>query len=754
MCTWIVLALGKWVQLTHTHTQPTTTPSTFVPPLMTFVPFKLSKTVLSHSNDVRAVGFVNGQDIVSSSRDGTCVLTSQDGNSTVLVEGTSFLNSLSVDNVSKTVFVGSHDSSIIAVNLQTLAQTYYLGHEANVSCLDTINDGKALLASGSWDHTVRVWESPESSFALTGHTQNVWGVKFVSPTQLLSASADKTIKLWDLTSRKCVKTFTGHTDAVRAIALVSSTSFVSASNDGTLKFWNLEGGSLSTKTITGHSSFIYTLAVSENYIFSGGEDRTVHVWDKNSHASVQTIILPSISEWSVAVNPVNGDMAVGSSDNTARVFTQSDARVASLSDLELFEDAVKGTAIGESEIDESQVKDSSVLKSPGKQEGQVVIVRNGRQLEAHQYSNGVWSKLGDVVGKSQASGSKKETYNGKKYDYVFDVDIEDGQPPLKLPFNNSDNPYNVAEAFILENQLPTSYLQQVVQFLITNSQAKNFDSAPAPAASASTASPSTAGGEQSGTQPATGERYVPPAYSTLVPLKAFQAGPLLKALTQIAAKHGDDISKLQIDALLNSLPSSGSELLRVAIELSNKWKDDINDLLPVYDLLRVAIANAGSLSEQGIWVILLGTLDADIPKHCMLSIRGINNLIARPDFNPQSKVSSAMLGQAIDMIMALTTVDSPQLATKPFTVALATLVLNLAVHQITYLDYVPLIEQVAPKVAAAADDEALYRLALAVSLRLGINSAEGANYSSQWFKNGQQPRLVNLVNGMKPYLKQ
>lgn len=720
---------------------------------MTFVPFKLSKTVLSHSNDVRAVGFVNGQDIVSSSRDGTCVLTSQDGNSTVLVESTSFLNSLTVDNASKTVFVGSHDSSIIAVNLQTLTQTYYLGHEANVSCLDCLNDGKPLLASGSWDHSVRIWESPESSFALTGHTQNVWGVKFVSSTRLLSASADKTIKLWDLSARKCIKTFTGHTDAVRAVGLTSPTTFVSASNDGTLKFWNLEGGSLSTKSVEAHSSFIYSLAVSENYIFSGGEDRTLRVSNKNTGAIEQIIMLPSISEWSVAVNPANGDIAVGSSDNTARVFTQSDARVAPLSELELFADAIKGTAIGESEIDESQIKDSSVLNSPGEQEGQVVIIRSGRQLEAHQFSNGVWSKLGDVVGKSQASGSKKETYNGKKYDYVFDVDIEDGQPPLKLPFNNTDNPYIVAEAFVLEHQLPTSYVQQVVQFLITNSQARGFDATPATNAGAlSSSTPSSTGGE--GTHPTTGERYTPPAYSTLLPLKAFQIDPLLKALKQIAAKHDVDISKLQIDALLQSLPSSGSELLRVAIDLSNKWKDDINDLLPVYDLLRIAISNAGSLNEQGIWVVLLGALDADIPKHCLLSIRGINNLIARPDFNPQSKVSSAMLGQAIDMIMALTTVDSPQLATKPFAVALATLTLNLAVQQITYLDYVPLIEQVAPKVVAAGDNEALYRLALAISLRLGINPAEGAHYKLEWFEKSQESRLTALLNGMKSYLKQ
>lgn len=44
-----------------------------------------------------------------------------------------------------------------------------------------------------------------------------------------------------------------------------------------------------------------------------------------------------------------------------------------------------------------------------------------------------WQKIGDVV---DAVGSgRKQLYEGKEYDYVFDVDIQDGVPPLKLPYN-------------------------------------------------------------------------------------------------------------------------------------------------------------------------------------------------------------------------------------------------------------------------------------------------------------------------------
>ena len=53
-----------------------------------------------------------------------------------------------------------------------------------------------------------------------------------------------------------------------------------------------------------------------------------------------------------------------------------------------------------------------------------------------QWDNGSgWQKIGDVV---DAVGSgRKQLYEGREYDYVFDVDVQEGAPPLKLPYNAS-----------------------------------------------------------------------------------------------------------------------------------------------------------------------------------------------------------------------------------------------------------------------------------------------------------------------------
>lgn len=53
---------------------------------------------------------------------------------------------------------------------------------------------------------------------------------------------------------------------------------------------------------------------------------------------------------------------------------------------------------------------------------------------------------------------------------MFDVDIEDGKPPLKLPYNLSDNPYEAATKFLGDNELPITYLDNVANFITQNTQ--------------------------------------------------------------------------------------------------------------------------------------------------------------------------------------------------------------------------------------------------------------------------------------------
>jgi phospholipase A-2-activating protein len=56
----------------------------------------------------------------------------------------------------------------------------------------------------------------------------------------------------------------------------------------------------------------------------------------------------------------------------------------------------------------------------------------------------------------------------KEYDFVFSVDFDESKPPVKLPYNRSDDPWHVAQKFLEDNELPQSYLDTVAKFILQN----------------------------------------------------------------------------------------------------------------------------------------------------------------------------------------------------------------------------------------------------------------------------------------------
>ncbi|CAK9436055.1 uncharacterized protein LODBEIA_P06130 [Lodderomyces beijingensis] len=451
--------------------------------------YRLSSTLSGHEQDVKSVASAQINDlpiIVSVSRDATTrkwhqVNRSSSTDSQIIFNSPSsaFLNSTAIIATPQGHLVasGCQDGMIYVNDLHE--DSYYkgdgdckyqlIGHGGNVCALSFAH---GQLISSSWDSHAIVWnlEDMSTKYVLKGHESSVWDAKIVAPDQYLTAGADKTIRLWNFDHE--VLKFVGHTDVVRKLAVLphDKKEFVSCSNDGTIRVWNLQTGE-NTKVLRGHESFVYDVALlPDGKLVSTGEDRTVHVWDLDSGKVVQVITLPCISVWCVTVLP-NGDFAVGGSDKLIRVFTQNQERVASASELEEFTKAVESSSISEQSLDDlkkTDIPSIDVLRKPGKKEGATIMVKTAQgTIEAHQWSGGAWHKIGDVVGGASSSSSKK-SFNGKEYDYVFDVDIKDGAPPLKLPFNLNENPYTVAEKFLADNELPSSYTEEVVRFLETN----------------------------------------------------------------------------------------------------------------------------------------------------------------------------------------------------------------------------------------------------------------------------------------------
>ncbi|XP_069096867.1 phospholipase A-2-activating protein isoform X2 [Pleurodeles waltl] len=368
------------------------------------------------------------------------------------------------------IATGGNDHNICVFTLDSPIALYTLKGHKNTVC--SLSSGKfGTLLSGSWDTTAKVWLNDKCMMTLQGHSAAVWAVKIL-PEQglMLTGSADRTIKLWK--AGRCEKTF---------------------------------------------SDFVTT-----------GEDRSMRIWKQGE--CVQTITLPAQSIWCCCVLD-NGDIAVGSSDGVIRVFTESAQRMATAQEIKDFEEELSNSTIDPKSDDIGDIKMEELpgrehLNEPGTREGQTRLIKVDGKVEAYQWSTSEerWMKIGDVVGSSGATQqtSGKVLFEGKEYDYVFSIDVNESGPSFKLPYNKSDDPWLVAYNFLQKNDLNPMFLDQVAKFIIDNTVGQTITQT-----DTTFADPFTGGGRYvpgssapppSGIDPFTGGgRYVPGSASNTVP---------------------------------------------------------------------------------------------------------------------------------------------------------------------------------------------------------------------------------------------
>ncbi|KAF8334328.1 WD40 repeat-like protein [Cantharellus anzutake] len=93
---------------------------------------------------------------------------------------------------------------------------------------------------------------------------------------LMSGSLDNTMKMWDIESATCLKTYFGHIEGLWAVD-VDKRHLVSASHDRTIKIWNREEA-LCRHTLVGHRAAATCLKITDDKIFSGSDDGDIRIW--------------------------------------------------------------------------------------------------------------------------------------------------------------------------------------------------------------------------------------------------------------------------------------------------------------------------------------------------------------------------------------------------------------------------------------------------------------------------------------------
>lgn len=200
------------------------------------------------------------------------------------------------DNILAT---GSYDATIKIWDIATGEEIRTLrGHTSGIRCLQF--DGSKLI-SGSIDHTVKIWNlrSGECMSTYTGHSDGVIGLHFDSAL-LATGSMDHTIKVWNFED-KSTFVLRGHTDWVNAVRVDSaSRTCLSASDDSTVRLWDLDSRTC-IKTFEGHVGHVQqVVTLPHDYEFDDDDDNAAaaehgHVHDSDDESSSHTIISSSSS---------------------------------------------------------------------------------------------------------------------------------------------------------------------------------------------------------------------------------------------------------------------------------------------------------------------------------------------------------------------------------------------------------------------------------------------------------------------------
>ncbi len=215
------------------------------------------------------------------------------------------------------------------------------GHSHVIRACAVTADGKHVV-SASDDKTLKVWDLATGHELLTfsGHSESVIACA-VTPdgTRMISASWDDTLKVWDLNSGHELLTFLGHSKGVTACVVTpDGTRMVSASDDKTLKVWDLATGH-ELLTLSGHSDWVDACVVTADgtRVISTSHDKMLKVWDLDSGHELLTLSGHSRSVSACAVTADGTRVVSASRDKTLKVWDlDSGACLATLYGTSLF----------------------------------------------------------------------------------------------------------------------------------------------------------------------------------------------------------------------------------------------------------------------------------------------------------------------------------------------------------------------------------------------------------------------------------
>ncbi|KAI1634791.1 WD40 repeat-like protein [Biscogniauxia mediterranea] len=230
---------------------------------------------------------------------------------------------------------GSLDGTVKIWNWRTGTCINSLNHQAGVISVHMEGD---LLASGSMDKSIKIFNfKTQQSYCLRGHQDWVNQVRLdVASRTVFSASDDCTVKLWDLDSKACIKTYEGHVGQVQQVFLlpddyeledenVREADSVSVASNRSSTPTNCPSSSSSTPTLDDERAAYGPIFVNDperqlppRYMLTGSLDATMRLWDTATGKAPRTFFGHVEGIWALAGDSLR--YVTGANDATVKIW--------------------------------------------------------------------------------------------------------------------------------------------------------------------------------------------------------------------------------------------------------------------------------------------------------------------------------------------------------------------------------------------------------------------------------------------------
>jgi len=198
------------------------------------------------------------------------------------------------------------------------------GHHEGIEGITVTPDGQRVI-SASADYTLKVWNlmTGEEEQTLNGHRMEINAVVVTSDGEsVISVSDDRKLKVWDLATGTEILTLRGHMDWIRTVAVTPDGQWaVSGDEGGVLKVWNLVKGK-EVRTLNGHTDKIEAVAITSDgqCVISGDRSGIIKIWDLATGKEKYVLPGHAKSVNALALLPNEQRIISGSQDRTLKIW--------------------------------------------------------------------------------------------------------------------------------------------------------------------------------------------------------------------------------------------------------------------------------------------------------------------------------------------------------------------------------------------------------------------------------------------------